>query len=80
MNRKTGIAIENVLRTLMLMDEIAPALWFIENPRAVLRKMPFMPNGDSRHEVWYCQYGDTRAKPTDIWTNLEGFTYSARRS
>ena len=22
-----------------------------------------------RHTVWYCQYGDDRAKPTDIWTN-----------
>lgn len=22
-----------------------------------------------RHTVWYCQYGDSRAKPTDIWTN-----------
>ena len=22
-----------------------------------------------RYTVWYCQYGDDRAKPTDIWTN-----------
>ena len=22
-----------------------------------------------RKTVWYCQYGDERAKPTDIWTN-----------
>jgi hypothetical protein len=22
-----------------------------------------------RHTVWYCKYGDDRAKPTDIWTN-----------
>ena len=22
-----------------------------------------------RHTIWYCQYGDNRAKPTDIWTN-----------
>ena len=22
-----------------------------------------------RHTVWYCKYGDSRAKPTDIWTN-----------
>lgn len=21
------------------------------------------------HTVWYCQYDDIRAKPTDIWTN-----------
>lgn len=25
--------------------------------------------GFKRHTVWYCQYGDDRAKPTDIWTN-----------
>lgn len=25
--------------------------------------------GLKRHTVWYCQYGDDRAKPTDIWTN-----------
>ena len=22
-----------------------------------------------RHTVWYCKYGDSRAKPTDIWTS-----------
>jgi hypothetical protein len=22
-------------------------------------------------KVWYCQYGDKRAKPTNIWTNLD---------
>ena len=25
--------------------------------------------GYKRHTVTYCQYGDTRMKPTDIWTN-----------
>ena len=24
---------------------------------------------EKRNTVWYCKYGDTRAKPTDIWTN-----------
>ena len=43
-------------------------VFFIENPRGMLRKMPFMQNF-KRHTVWYCQYGDDRAKPTDIWTN-----------
>ena len=42
--------------------------YFIENPRGMLRKMDFMPN-DFRKTVTYCQYGDTRMKPTDIWTN-----------
>jgi hypothetical protein len=39
----------------------------IENPRGMLRHMPFMQEF-KRYTVWYCQYGDERAKPTDIWT------------
>lgn len=42
--------------------------FYIENPRGMMRKMPFMQEF-KRHTVWYCQYGDDRAKPTDIWTN-----------
>lgn len=45
-------------------------VFFIENPRGMLRKMPFMQEF-KRHTVWYCTYGDMRAKPTDIWTNSE---------
>ena len=30
--------------------------------------MDFM-HGLPRYTVTYCQYGDTRMKPTDIWTN-----------
>ena len=45
-------------------------IFFIENPRGMLRHMPFMKRF-KRHTVWYCQYGDDRAKPTDIWTNSE---------
>jgi hypothetical protein len=49
--------------------DINPNLkFYIENPRGMLRKMPFMQEF-KRHTVWYCQYGDDRAKPTDIWTN-----------
>jgi len=43
-------------------------VFFIENPRGNLRKMSWMQEF-TRHTVWYCQYGDFRAKPTDIWTN-----------
>jgi hypothetical protein len=45
-------------------------VFFIENPRGMLRKMPFMQKF-KRHTIWYFQYGDERAKPTDIWTNSE---------
>jgi hypothetical protein len=33
-----------------------------------MRKMRFMKDLP-RYTVWYCTYGDTRAKPTDLWTN-----------
>lgn len=42
--------------------------FYIENPRGMMRKMPFMQEFE-RATVWYCTYGDTRAKPTDIWSN-----------
>lgn len=48
-------------------------VFFIENPRGMLRKMPFMQEF-TRHTIWYCQYGDDRAKPTDIWTNSKTWT------
>lgn len=51
-----------------LIKELAPKYWFIENPRGGLRKMHFM-QGLPRYTVTYCQYGERRMKPTDIWTN-----------
>lgn len=56
---------QNVLR---LIQELRPNFWFIENPRGGMRKMPWM-QGLPRYTVTYCQYGDNRMKPTDIWTN-----------
>ena len=44
-------------------------LYYIENPRGVLRKLDLMNWTTYRKTIWYCQYGDKRAKPTDIWTN-----------
>lgn len=43
-------------------------IFFIENPRGMFRKMPFAIGLD-RRTVWYCKYGDIRAKPTDIFSN-----------
>lgn len=51
-----------------LIKELAPKYYFIENPRGGMRKMNFMKDLP-RYTVTYCQYGDTRMKPTDIWTN-----------
>ena len=53
---------------LKLIHELNPKYWFIENPRGGLRKMRFMKDLP-RYTLTYCQYGDTRMKPTDIFTN-----------
>ncbi len=53
---------------LALIRELRPAFYFIENPRGGMRKMEWM-QGLPRYTVTYCQYGDFRMKPTDIWTN-----------
>jgi ERCC4-type nuclease len=61
---KDGIRlVENVLRVVKIVN---PEYWFMENPRGVLRKLRLM-KGIPRVTVTYCQYGDTRMKPTDIW-------------
>jgi hypothetical protein len=56
---------ENVVK---LIKDLNPKYYFIENPRGGLRKMRFM-QGLPRYTVTYCQYGEERMKPTDIWTN-----------
>lgn len=53
---------------LKLIEELQPTFYFIENPRGAMRKMTWM-QGLPRYTVTYCQYGETRMKPTDIWTN-----------
>lgn len=53
-----------------LIEELKPKVWCVENPRCGMRKSTFMQKYNKyRHTVTYCQYGDTRMKPTDIWTN-----------
>lgn len=70
---RRGIAL--VCRTIQLISELKPKYWYIENPRGVMRKVIdriFRSYGVTdyvRRTVTYCQYGDSRMKPTDIWTN-----------
>lgn len=60
---------QNVLNIINELLQLNPNLiYFIENPRGGLRKMNFMKDLP-RYTVTYCQYGDSRMKPTDIWTN-----------
>lgn len=73
-NDETRKALAILERTIMLISQIRPKYWFIENPRGVMRKViePFFIKYGlefKRHSVTYCQYGDNRMKPTDIWTN-----------
>ncbi len=57
-----------VKKTIQIIKELNTKYWYIENPRGKLRKLDFM-QPLPRTTVWYCTYGDKRAKPTDIWTN-----------
>lgn len=43
-------------------------IFYVENPRGKLRKLPLVQDYE-RTTVMYCQYGDNRMKPTDIWSN-----------
>jgi len=66
-NAMLGLALLD--KTITLIENANPKYWFIENPRGAMRKMPQVQNFH-RKTVTYCQYGDTRMKPTDIWTNF----------
>lgn len=63
-----------VLKTMEIIRACQPEVWYLENPRGALRKMSFIQGFGTRHTVTYCQYGDTRMKPTDIWTNNDLWT------
>jgi len=76
---ETALGMAYVLKTIQLIKELKPKYWFIENPRGVLRKMGFMQEEEllkklgqkvERKGITYCQYGDNRMKPTDVWTNF----------
>lgn len=58
-----------VQKALEIIRDINPKYFIVENPRGKLRKLPFMQDF-YRYTVTYCQYGDTRMKPTDLWTNI----------
>jgi hypothetical protein len=62
------LSIKLLKHTIKLISDLNPTLYFIENPRGMMRKMEVM-KPLNRYTITYCQYGDTRMKPTDIWTN-----------
>ena len=69
-NPRAEFGLKLVQKTLEIIEHFKPTYFFIENPRGMLRKMPIMAHL-KRRGVTYCQYGDTRMKPTDIWTNSD---------
>ena len=52
-----------------IIEELNPKYFVIENPRGKLRKLGLI-DSNLLKTVWYCTYGDERAKPTDLWTNI----------
>ena len=53
----------------LIVNKLKPKFYTIENPRAAMRKMNFVKDLP-RYTTTYCQWGDTRMKPTDVWTNI----------
>ena len=62
-----GVAI--VEKTKEIIKTLQPKYYVIENPRGKLRKLNVLENY-KRDTVTYCQYGENRMKPTDLWHNL----------
>jgi hypothetical protein len=72
--QKATDAIPLVKHTLELL-KMAKIGWVLENPMGKLRKMDFMQEY-KRNTVTYCQYGEDRMKPTDLW--YSGFDWVSR--
>lgn len=67
-----------VSKTRELIDELKPKYgYLIENPRGLLRKLPPV-EGLPRTTVTYCQYGDIRMKPTDLFGEIAGGGWQPR--
>jgi hypothetical protein len=67
--------VEKTLEIIEHYKKLNPNLiWYMENPRGVLRKLPITQDLPIRQSVTYCQYGDERMKPTDIWTNNKNWS------
>ena len=65
---ETGLII--LEQTIWILNEVQPKYFVIENPRGLMRKMGAVEQLN-RDTVTYCQYGDNRMKPTDLWHNLD---------
>jgi hypothetical protein len=69
-NEKTLHGLALVAHTVALINALKPTYgWLMENPRGMLRKQSVV-QGLTRRTITYCQYGDFRMKPTDLWGEL----------
>lgn len=53
-------------KTLEIFTWFPNAIFYMENPTGKMRRKV---KGIDRRKITYCSYGDTRMKPTDIWSN-----------
>jgi hypothetical protein len=63
--KEAEIGIELVRNTVRLIKELNAPINIIENPRGMLRKLNLIDA--PRVTVYYCHFGEKRAKPTDLW-------------
>ena len=72
-NEKTLHGIAVVAHTVALIKALNPTIgWLMENPRGMLRKQSVVSELH-RRTITYCQYGDFRMKPTDLWGEVPGW-------
>jgi len=63
-------SLDLIKHTIDLIRDIGPDYWFLENPRAGLRRVMRRASwglGEPTGTVSWCQYGANRMKPTDLW-------------
>jgi site-specific DNA-cytosine methylase len=59
-----------IYKTLEIIEYFKPKVWFIENPRGLLRHFPPMKTLPFCHLVYYGNYDYPMYKPTNIWSNI----------
>ncbi len=60
------IGLEVLNACLGIISELQPQYWWLENPRAMMRRMPQL-RGFRHAEITQCSYGRLAAKATDLW-------------
>ena len=67
-SEKSKLGLLILKKTLDIIEQLKPKYYIIENPRGIMRKFIKTPYITT---VSYCQYGDTRMKPTDLFLNFD---------